>query len=140
MLRVGMQNNGFVLFVVLIFLFVLTIISISGSQHLILENKMQHNLNDHAKVFSRAELGLQQAIFAIEGNTFSIPDSTILLKVKTKMISIDACGNQTINIKSIAKDAFSTVILNSLDIFGRVPRSKGCKKILLHRVIWWKET
>lgn len=140
MLRVGMYENGFVLFIVLLFLFILTLLAVSGSQNMILENKMQNNMQDHALVFARAELGMQQAVHAMEDDPISIPASSIKLKVQTKIISIDDCGNQTINIRSIAKDAFSTVILNSLDIFARVPRAKYCKKIPAHRVIWWRET
>ena len=139
MLRVGMLENGFVLFIVLLFLFVLTLLSVSGSQKMILENKMQNNMCEHAQVFARAELGMQQAVLAIEGDSISLPDSRIHLSVHTKIISTDHCGNQTIDIQSMANDYLSKVILNSRNIFASIPKQRRCKKIPKHRVVWWSE-
>ena len=140
MLRGAMHCNGFVLFITLIFLFVLTLIAISGSQDIILENKMQNAMQNNALVFSRAELGMQQAVLAIEGDPIVLPDSPISLNVLTKIISTDDCGNQTIDIQSTAKNLFSRVVLNSRNIFAKVPRQKGCKKIAKHQILWWRES
>src|SRR3990167_7288857 len=112
------SESGFVLFIVLLFLFVLTLIAVSGSQDIILENKMQNNMQNTSLVFARAELGLQQAVLAIEGDPISLPDSPISLNVTTKIINTDDCDNQTIDIYSTAKDTLSTVVLNSRNIFA----------------------
>ena len=132
-----MQHDGYVLFVTLLFLFILTLIVVSGSQDLILENKMQSNMQNQLAVFSRAELGLRQAILAQEGDSISLPDSSIALTVTTNTISVDDCGNQTIDFQAIAKNAISTVVLNSRDIFAKVPRQKRCRKIPAHHNVWW---
>ena len=134
----GTKQHGFILFIVLLFLFVLTLIAVSGSQDIILENKMQNNMQNTSLVFARAELGLQQAVLAIEGDPISLPDSPISLNVTTKLISMDDCDNQTIDIYSTAKDTLSTVVLNSRNIFAKVPREKGCKKIPVHQTLWWE--
>ena len=134
----GTKQHGFILFIVLLFLFVLTLIAVSGSQDIILENKMQNNMQNTSLVFARAELGLQQAVLAIEGDPISLPDSPISLNVTTKLISTDDCDNQTIDIYSTAKDTLSTVVLNSRNIFAKVPREKGCKKIPVHQTLWWE--
>lgn len=139
MLREGMPESGFVLFIILLFLFVLTLLVVSGSQNMILENKMQDNMKEHALVLARSEWGLQQVVFAYEDDPISLPDSPIQLKVRTKIILTDGCGNQTIDIRSTAHDHSSTVILNSRDIFAREPKLSGCKKIPAHQVIWWNE-
>ena len=136
----GTKQHGFILFIVLLFLFVLTLIAVSGSQDIILENKMQNNMQNTSLVFARAELGLQQAVLAIEGDPISLPDSPISLNVTTKLISTDDCDNQTIDIYSTAKDTLSTVVLNSRNIFAKVPREKGCKKIPAHQILWWRES
>jgi Tfp pilus assembly protein PilX len=133
------HNRGFVLFIVLLFLFVLTVLVVSGSQNIILNHKMQNNTYDHFEVFTEAEFGWQQAVLALQGQTITLPDSPILLTVTTKIVSTDPCGNQTIDIQSVAKDTLSKVILNSRDIFARVPREKGCQKIPAHHILWWKE-
>ena len=140
MLRGAMHCNGFVLFITLIFLFVLTLIAISGSQDIILENKMQNAMQNNALVFSRAELGMQQAVLAIEGDPIVLPDSPISLNVLTKIISTDDCGNQTIDIQSTAKNLFSRVVLNSRNIFARVPKENGCEKISMYQILWWKDS
>lgn len=134
------SQNGFVLLMVLLFLFVLTLLAVSGSQHIILENKMQNNLSNHALVFARAELGMQQAVLEIEGHPMSLPASSIQLKVRTKIMSTDDCDNPSIDIQSIAKNGFSTVVLNSRDLFAKAPKLSGCKKIPKYQVVWWKET
>lgn len=36
------QSHGYVLFIVLLFLFVLTLLAVSGGQNIILDNKMQN--------------------------------------------------------------------------------------------------
>lgn len=134
-----MQQNGFILFITLLFLFVLTLFAIAGSQDIILENKMQSNGQNHFAVFARAELGLEQAVLLLEGNPITLPDSSISLTVTTTAVATDDCGNQTIDIQSTAKNNVSTVVLNSRNIFAKVPRQKGCKKIPLHQIVWWKE-
>lgn len=135
----NMRQTGFVLFIVLIFLFVLTFITISSSQDIILENKMQNNMENSFAVFSRAELGMQQAVLAQEGDSIVLPDSPISLNVTTKLIAKDACDNKIIDIQSIAKNNVSTVVLNSRNIFAKVPRQTGCKKITKHQTLWWKD-
>lgn len=138
--RANHIQSGFILLITLIFLFVLTLITISGSQDIILENKMQNAMQNNALVFARAELGMQQAVLAIEGDPIVLPDSPISLNVITKIISTDDCGNQTIDIQSTAKNLFSNVVLNSRNIFARVPKEKGCKKIPMHQTLWWKDS
>lgn len=130
---------GFILFIVLLFLFVLTLLVVSGSQDIILDNKMQNNMHNNNLVFARAEFGMQQAISSIEGDSITIPDSSITLNIITKIVSIDDCGNQTIDIQSTAKNTFSTVVLNSRTIFAKVPRQKSCKKIPGFQRLWWRE-
>ncbi len=132
------NERGFILFIVLLFLFVLTLFSVVGSQDIILENKMQNNMKNHFAVFARAELGLEQAVLTQEGDPIMLPDSPISLSVTTNTVATDDCGNQTIDIQSIAKNNVATTILNSRHIFAKVPKQKGCKKIPAHRILWWK--
>lgn len=133
------HSHGFILFIVLLFLFVITLLVVSGSQNIILDNKMQNSMQNHVAVFERAAFGMSQAVHAIEGDPITIPDSPISMHTDEKTIKTDRCGNQTIDIRSIAKNAFSTVVLNSRDIFARVHKEKNCKKTPAHRVVWWRE-
>ncbi|MCX7120910.1 MAG: hypothetical protein NTZ67_03945 [Gammaproteobacteria bacterium] len=139
MLQEGMlkSDNGFVLMITLLFIFVMTVILIAGTQDIILENKMQNSTQESAQLFSRAELGVQQKILALEGVSISLPDSAIALQVKAKIIDTDDCDNQTIDIRSVAKNSFSHVVLNSRGIFAKVPREKHCKNRPAYHVLWW---
>jgi len=131
-------TNGFILFIVLLFLFVLTLLAVSGGEDIILDNKMQHNMQNDFSVFTRAQFGLQQEILALQGKSMSLPDSPISLNVTEKTMATDKCGNQTIDIQSTARNSFSTVILNSRTIFAKVPRVKKCKKIPKFQIVWWQ--
>jgi Tfp pilus assembly protein PilX len=139
MLRGAMRSHqpGFVLIITLLFILVLTILAISGGQHIILENKMQSNVQQTSAVFARAELGMAQKVLLLQGKSMTLPDSPISLKVTSTVIDIDDCDNQTIDMQSKASNHFSTVVLNSRDIFAKVPHEKNCKKIPAHRVLWW---
>lgn len=132
------NQNGSVLVLVLIFVFVLTAIVVSDCQNLIVNQKMQHVIQHDFIVFLRAEAGMQQTIFALQGKSVQLADSKITLKTQVKTITIDQCGNQTVEIESIAEDDFDKVVLNSRDIFARVPIKKHCPTIPLHRCLWWR--
>ena len=132
------NQNGSTLIITLIFLFVLTLLAVSDSQDVIVNNKMQSAMQQDFLVFARAESGMQQMVFALQGISFELPDSPITLHTTAKQIKIDRCGNQTITIQSIAQDNHDKVVLNSLDIFAKVPKRKKCKKIPAHQVVWWK--
>ncbi|HLB56644.1 MAG TPA: hypothetical protein VJK30_04890 [Coxiellaceae bacterium] len=136
---VKLYEPGFILFIVLIFLFVLTLTTISSSQDIILENKMQNNMENSFSVFARAELGMQQAVLAQENDPIVLPDSPISLNVTSTVIAKDSCDNKIIDMQSTAKNNVSTVVLNSRNIFAKVPRQKGCKKISKHQILWWRE-
>ncbi|MCX7124757.1 MAG: pilus assembly PilX N-terminal domain-containing protein [Gammaproteobacteria bacterium] len=133
------NERGFVLMITLLFIFVLTLLAISGSQDIILENKMQNNMQQELAVFAYAELGMQQQVLQLQGESMTLPNSSISLKTTSKIIDTDSCDNQTIDIQSIAQNSISTVVLNSRAIFAKVPRDKGCKKIPAYRVVWWSE-
>lgn len=130
--------SGFTLMITLLFIFVFTILAVAGSQSIIIENKMQNNMQQELAVFARAELGLQQEILRLQGQAITLPDSDITLKTTTTLIDVDDCDNQTMDIQSIAYNHFSTIILNTRTIFAKVPREKHCKKIPLHHIVWWK--
>ena len=132
------DQEGSVLVLVLIFLFVLTAIIVSDSQNLIINQKMQHAIKNDFLVLLRAEAGMQQAIFQSEGRSVHLTDSPIALKMQSKTITVDQCGDKTVEISAIAQDDFDKVVLNSRDIFARVPRGKNCPKIPLHRCVWWR--
>lgn len=133
------NERGFVLMITLLFIFVLTLLAISGSQDIILENKMQNNMQQELAVFAYAELGMQQQVLQLQGESMTLPNSSISLKTTSKIIDADSCNNQTIDIQSIAQNSISTVVLNNRTIFAKVPRDKGCKKIPAYRVVWWSE-
>ena len=130
------KQRGSVLMVVLIFLFVLTAIIASNSQCLIVNQKMQHAIQNEFLVLLRAEAGIQQTISQLEGRSFSLPASPITLNTRSQTIAIDQCGNKTVEITAVAEDDFGKVVLNSRDIFARVPREKNCPDIPLHRCVW----
>ena len=100
---------------------------------------MQHAIAHHDLVLLRAEAGMQQVILSLEGESVVLPDSAISLETSIKNIKTDACGNQTVEILSVAQDGNDKVVLNSRDIFARVPVEKDCSAIPLHRCVWWKE-
>jgi len=132
-------HNGFVLMITLIFIFVMTILIIAGSQDIILENKMQNNSQQFLLVFDRAEWGMEQKILALQGHAMTLPDSSVSLRVNAKTIETDDCDNKMIDIQSNAKNSFSRVVLNSRGIFAKVPREKNCKKVPAYRMLWWTE-
>ncbi|OGT42540.1 MAG: hypothetical protein A3F13_05110 [Gammaproteobacteria bacterium RIFCSPHIGHO2_12_FULL_40_19] len=134
------KQAGFVLFITLIFIFVLTLIVISGSQTMILDTQMQNNSRHDFQVYVRAYVGMQFVAHRLEGDPITLPDSALSLNTTVKNVQTDQCGNQTVEIQSIAQDRFSKVILNSRDIFAKVPREKGCKEMPLHQRIWWQES
>ena len=123
--------------ITLLFIFVMTILMIAGSQDIILENKMQNNTWQASLLFERAELGLEQKILSLEGRAMTLSHSSILLQVKAKIIKMDDCDNKTIDIQSTAKNSFSQLVLNSRAIFAKVPREKNCKKVPVYGMIWW---
>lgn len=140
MQRSGLKNNnnGAILIIVLIFLFVLTVMMVSNSQDVIANQKMQNAMQHDDAVFLRAEAGMQQTILSVQGESVDLPDSPISLQTSFKKIKVDRCGNQTGKIMSIAQDEREKVILNSRDIFARVPVAKHCRKIPAHQCVWWR--
>ena len=138
MRRCDQLCDGFVLMVVLIFLFVMTLISVTDARDIILQNKMESMMQNRMLVFARAELGMQQMIFYLQKKSMTLPDSPIALSASKKLIDIDRCGNKTIDMTSIAQMGLSTVILNSRGIFAKVPREKDCKKFPRYRSLWWR--
>ncbi len=131
------NKNGAVLIIVLVFLFVLTVMMVSNSQDVIVNQKMQTAMQHDVAVFLQAEAGMQQTILSMEGETVDLPDSPISLRTSVKKIKVDRCGNQTVEIKSIAQDNHEKVILNSRDIFARVPVAKHCHTIPMHQCLWF---
>jgi Tfp pilus assembly protein PilX len=134
------NNKGAVLFLTLIFLFVLTLLAVDGSQNIILMDQMQNAMQNNGAVFAQAELGMRQAIFSMEGDPITLPESSITVTTNVKIIKIDDCDNQTVRIRSTASDSATTIVLNSLDIFAKVPKESGCKKIPEHHIVWWRES
>ena len=131
------KNKGSVLILTLLFLFIFTLIMVSDSQDVIINNKMQSAMQHDFAVFERAESGMRQMVLVLQGLSITLPNSTISLKTTAKLIKTDKCGNQTLIIQSIAHDQYDQVILNSRDIFAKVPKHRKCKKILEHQVLWW---
>lgn len=132
------NKNGAVLIIVLIFLFVLTMMMVSNSQDVIVNQKTQNAMQHDSAVFLRAEAGIQQAILSLQGESVDLADSPISVETSMKKIKVDRCGNQTVEIMSVAHDNQEKVILNSRDIFARVPVAKHCQKIPAHRCLWWR--
>lgn len=132
------NNNGAVLIIVLVFLFVLTLMMASNSQDVIINQKTQNAMQHNFAVFLRAEAGMRQVILSLQGESVGLPDSAIALKTSVKKIKTDRCGNQMVEILSVAQDDHDKVMLNSGDIFARVPVAKDCQKIPVHRCLWWK--
>ena len=132
------RKGGFVLLIVLIFIFVITLLAVTSSENVILENKMQINYQKKSEVEVRAEQGLEQMVLATQGQSITLPTDEITLNTSHKIISIDTCGNQTIAFESTAQNTFAKVVLNSLDIFAKVPHEKGCAVIPTHQIIGWK--
>lgn len=139
MLRFEKNNHGMILVIVLIFLFVLTVMCVGDSGDVIINHKTQAAMQNNFLVFMRAQSGMKQMVLALQGISIDLPESKIKLKTNAMVIKTDHCGNQTIKITSTAYNSFSKVVLNSLDIFAKVPKKRKCKKILAHQVLWWKE-
>lgn len=134
------KQNGFVLFIALLFIFVLTLIVVSDTQTMILDRKMLNNARHDFQVYTVAQWGIQSVVYALEGDPIVLPDSMIVLNTTVKNIQTDLCDNQTVEIQAIAEDQLSKIVLNSRDIFAKVPREKGCKEIPIHQRIWWQES
>lgn len=133
------KTRGFVLIIVLFFLFVMTYVALSGAETIILSNKMQASTQQESALFYRALAGLKQMISVEEGVPVTLPYSSIDLKTSQKMLSQDHCGNQTVTMQSIAQRGNDSVILNSEDIFAKVPMIAGCPPLLRHRRLWLSE-
>lgn len=131
------SQAGFILIIVLVFLFVITLFSVSGSEKIIMDYKMQAQMQRELKLFLRAEAGRRQVIFQLKGQPIALPDSPVMLKTVVKNVSTDACGNETVAIQSTASFSTDRVILNSEDIFAKVPTALGCRTIPLHQCLWW---
>ena len=134
-----LANQGYILITTLIVLFVLTLLVVSSSELGVMNQKMQNGWMQYNQVFERAEWGLAQLVANFQGKSFALPDSPILLTTSYTVLDTDGCGNQTVDLQSRAKNAFSTVILNSRDIFARVPTRKGCNSLPQHQIMWWRE-
>lgn len=134
------SQNGFVLFITLLFIFIITLIVMSAGQTMLLDTKMQNNAHHAFQVYARAYFGMQSVVHRLEGDPIVLPNSSISLDATVKNIQVDPCHNRIVEIQSIAHDQFLTVILNSRDIFAKVPREKGCQKIPIHQRIWWQES
>ena len=134
------NENGAVLIIVLVFLFVLTVMMVSNAQDVIANQKMQNAMQHDYVVFLRAEAGMQQTILSLQGESVDLPDSLIALQTRIKKIKVDRCGNQTVEILSIAQDDRDKVILNSRDIFARVPVAKHCHKIPIYQCLWFRKS
>lgn len=132
------NNNGAILIIVLVFLLVLTMMMLSNSQDVIVNQKMQNAMWHDNAVFLRAASGMQQTILSLQGESVDLPDSPISLRISVKKIKLDRCGNQIVEIVSTAQDDQDKVMLNSRDIFARVPVAKHCQKIPAHRCLWWR--
>lgn len=131
------NENGAVLIIVLVFLFVLTVMMVSNSQDVIANQKMQNAMQHDDAIFLRAEAGMQQVILSLQGESVDLPDSPIALQTSVKKIKTDRCENQTVEITSIAQDDRDKVILNSRDIFAKVPVAKHCHKIPIYQCLWF---
>ena len=134
------KQNGFVLFIALLFIFIVTLIVMSDTQTMILDKKILNSVHHEFQVYTVAQWGIQSAVHALEGDPIVLPDSSIVLNTTVKNIKTDLCDNQTVEIQVIAQDQFSKVVLNSRDIFAKVPREKGCQKIPIHQRIGWQES
>lgn len=133
------SQQGFILIVVLIFLFVITLLAVSSSAHIIMDYKMQTQMQRKLVLFLRAEAGMQQVVLSEMGQTIVLPDSPISLKTSQKNINTDACGNTTVEIQSIAQSGNNHVMLNSEDIFAKVPSAPGCMTVPKHQCVWYIE-
>lgn len=132
-----MSDRGFILFTVLLFLFVMTLLVLNATDDLILADKMEFSTKNNLTVFSHAEMGLEQVRLKLMGKEMILSPSNITLDTSAKILHIDACGNQTVAIQSIATNRFSKTVLNSIDIFARVPFTKNCKILPNHQCILW---
>lgn len=130
--------NGFILLVTLIFIFVTTLILMSSSNSVILDEKMQRDFYRNFQLFLSAEWSRAATESVLIGNSMTIPNNTFHVLTKTNLIQVDECGNQLIEMQTTATDNQSTVLLNSQDIFARVPNEKGCSAMPVHQTIWWK--
>lgn len=141
MLRVAqpLHENGYILMTTLVVLFVLMLLITASTTSEVLNQKMQNNWVAYQSVFTEAEQGLMARIFQHEGKAFVIPASSITLKTNDQLISVDACGNQTMDLFSTAQNTFSTVTLNSRVIFARVPTLQNCMAVPLHQIMWWRK-
>ena len=132
------REQGYILLLTLIFLSVLLLLVMNASDNSILNRKMQTNSDHASSVFNRAQLGLMQMIMDHAGESISLPDASITLTTSETLVQTDACGNQTVDLQATADDGISTVVLNTRDIFAKVPREKNCAKIPWHQIIWWR--
>ena len=133
------KTRGFVLIIVLFFLFVMTCVVLSGAESIIISDKVQASMQQESALFYRALAGLQQMIGAEEGVMITLPHSPIDLKTSLTKLNQDNCGNQTVLMQSIAQLGNDTVILNSEDIFAKVPKIAQCPSLPRHQCLWLSE-
>lgn len=132
------KENGFILLVTLIFIFVITLIVMSGSEDIVLDEKMQNHFYRNFQLFLTAEWSVAEARSHFTGHPVAAPYSPFTVDTEPHLIQTDECGNQLVEMQTTASDAQSTVLLNSQDIFARVPIEKGCPVIPVHQTIWWQ--
>lgn len=126
--------------VTLIFIFVITLMVMSGSDSIILDEKMQSHFYRDFQLFLTAEWDAVEAQSQFTGHPIAVPYSPFVADTQSHLIQTNQCGSQWVEMQTTASDSQSTVLLNSQDIFARVPIEKGCPVIPVHQTIWWQMT
>ncbi len=132
------HSKGYILMFTLIMLLVLTALVSVGMQSAILSQKMENNWQFSSSVFMRAEMGLKQLLFSLQGKSFDLPVSSITLQTSYRVIASDACGNQTVDLIVTASNIFSSVRLQSEAVIAKFPALPNCPILPGYQILWWK--
>ena len=133
------SQNGYMILLTLIFIFVMTLITISQINRVALVVKSVAALKTHELLYHYAEIGVMEVEQKMVGEYTVLPQSNIDVNMLVLNQMYDACGNKIVTIKSIVNGYHQKLILQVRDIFARVPIAKGCKQLPRIQRVWWRE-
>lgn len=132
------QSKGFVLPVVLLIIFVASLVVIHETDSVILSIKSNVAMSSYQRLYFSAQSALFQAERFYMGQRVKLLSKNVTLKIMQQ--HTDDCDNNHLVIRAVAQSARRRIILQSRDIFARVPVEKNCKRMPRFQRLWWQET
>ena len=132
------QSKGFVLPVVLLIIFITSLVVIHETESVILSIKSNAAMSSYQRLYFSAQSALFKAEQFYTGQRDKLVSKNVILRIMRQ--HIDDCGNNQLVIRAVAQSGRRRIILQSRDIFARVPVEKNCKRMPRFQRLWWQET